>query len=229
MQLRELLGFAETRPALNLRGGEIRARVIGFEGNNFLDYLRIDLGSADGIEQGMPVVTEQGGLVGRIDSVTSDTASVLLIRDPESSVNAITLENRVTGVVRGDVSGNLILDLVPQNEQLAAGELVLTSGIALSDRPRFPRGLSIGQIVSVDRSDNETFQRAVVRPVVAFDRLEVVGVITNFDPAEPVPELDNVAAPADPAGAGEGITGTQGLTGTQNLTATDGISGAAGE
>ena len=215
VQLLELLDFAQTRPALNLRGGEIRARVIGFEGNNFLDYLRIDLGSADGIEVGMPVVTEQG-LVGRIDSVTSDTANVLLIRDPESSVNAITLNNRVTGLMRGAPSGNLVLDLVRQGAPLAAGDRVLTSGIASGETPRFPRGIPIGQIVSVDRSDNETFQRAVVQPIVNFDRLEIVAVITNFDPLEPVPQLEEPPA-GNPVDVGEDITSTQGLTATGTI------------
>ena len=37
--------------------------------------------------------------------------------------------------------------------------------------------------------DIDVFQQAVVRPTVDFPRLELVMVVTNFDPLEDVPEL----------------------------------------
>ncbi len=191
-RLRELLAFAEVRPGLELRGGQILAKVIGRDTNNFRSFLLIDLGSRHGIEPGMPVVTDQG-LVGRISSVTERTSKVLLITDPTSTVNAILQSSRLTGAVSGRPGDNPIMDFIPQGAQFSVGEIVLTSGLG----GNFPKGIPIGQVIEIRQRDFEIFQQAVIRPTVDFDRLELVMVVTNFDPLEFVPELDN--PPASPA------------------------------
>ena len=221
--LREMLRFAQTRPGLELRGAQIVARVIGQESNNFLEYITLDLGKNHGIEIGMPVVTDQG-LVGRISHVTDATSKVLLITDANSAVNAIMQSSRLNGVVRGVPGGNLIMDYIPQGAIFSIGEVVLTSGLG----GRFPKGIPIGQVVEIHHRDIDVFQQAVVRPTVDFSRLELVMVVTNFDPLEDVPELlvPEVSAPQEPeeelpadeeaGAAGEGEAGAEGApeTGT---------------
>ncbi len=195
-RLRELLAFAEVRPGLELRGGQILAKVVGRDTNNFRNFLLIDLGRQHGIEPGMPVVTDQG-LVGRISSVTERTSKVLLITDPTSTVNAILQSSRLTGAVSGRPGDNPIMDFIPQGAQFSVGEIVLTSGLG----GNFPKGIPIGQVIEIRQRDFEIFQQAVIRPTVDFDRLELVMVVTNFDPLEFVPELDN--PPEAPATAPE--------------------------
>lgn len=198
--MREMLRFAQTRPGLELRGAQLVARVIGQESNNFLEYIMLDLGASHGIEVGMAVLTDQG-LVGRISSVTDSTSKVLLITDASSAVNAIMQSSRLNGVVRGVPGGDLIMDYIPQNAIFSTGEVVLTSGLG----GRFPKGIPIGQVVEIRQRDIDVFQQAVVRPTVDFRRLELVMVVTNFDPLEDVPELlvpetaqDEAAPDAEP-------------------------------
>lgn len=194
--MRQMLRFAQTRPRLDLRGAQIVARVIGQESNNFLEYLMLDLGAGHGIAVGYPVVTDQG-LVGRISEVTETTSKVLLITDASSAVNAILQSSRLNGVVRGSPGGDLLMDYIPQGEVFSIGEVVLTSGLG----GRFPRGVPLGQVIEIRQRDIDVFQQAVVRPTVNFSRLELVMVVTNFDPLEDVPEL--LAPEAQPGGAGE--------------------------
>ena len=52
---------------------KVTARVVAGPRSNFSHAIEIDKGSADGLVLGMPVATG-GGLVGRIDQVTEDTA-----------------------------------------------------------------------------------------------------------------------------------------------------------
>lgn len=191
-RLRELLAFAETRPAFEMRGGQIIARVIGENATNFLSYVMIDLGSNHGIEVGMPVVTENG-LVGRISSVAAGTAKVLLITDSSSTVNAILQASRLTGTVNGSPGSHPVMGFIPQGTEVGVGEVVLTSGMGRN----FPKGIMIGQVVEVWQRDVNVFQEAVVRPTVNFGRLEFVNVITNFDPTEFVPQLDTAPASAE--------------------------------
>ena len=187
--LRAMLDFAQTRPRLELRGAQIVSRVIGEESTNFLESILIDLGRQHGIEVGMPVVTDEG-LVGRISDVTDTTAKVLLLNDPSSSASALLGESRLNGVVRGSTSGDLVMDFIPQGLTFTAGETVLTSGLG----GRFPKGIVIGQVEEIETQANAVFQKATVHPSVDFGSLELVLVITNFDPNEVLPDLQ---APTD--------------------------------
>jgi rod shape-determining protein MreC len=189
-RLRELLGFAETRPSFELLGGQIIARAIGQNATNFLNVAMIDLGSRHGIRVGMPVVNEQG-LVGRISDVTATTSKVLLITDPTSTVNAILQASRLTGVISGEPGSHPVIGFLPQGTEVGVGEVVLTSGMG----GKFPKGIHIGQVVEVWQRDENVFQEAVVRPTVNFGQLEEVMVVTNFDPSEYVPLLDRLPEP----------------------------------
>jgi rod shape-determining protein MreC len=191
--LREMLDFAQTRPGLELRGAQIVARVIGRESNNFLDYIMLDLGQTHGIAVGMSVVTDQG-LVGRISEVTESWSKVLLITDASSAVNAILQSSRLNGVVRGSPSGDLVMDYIPQGREFSIGEVVLTSGLG----GRVPKGIPLGQVTEIRQRDIDVFQQAVVQPTVDFQRLELVMIVTNFDPLENVPDM--LAPEVVPAG-----------------------------
>jgi rod shape-determining protein MreC len=177
--LRRLLDFTQANPSHSYKAAEIKGRVIGRDPSNFLSYLIIDAGSQQGIERGMPVVTERG-LVGRIADVGSNWAKVMLIIDPSSSVNALIQSSRATGVIEGQVGGNLVMKYIPQEDTVNVNDIVLTSGLG----GNFPKALIIGQVTTVYQHDIEMFQEAHIRPTVDFNELETVLVITNFLPAD---------------------------------------------
>lgn len=219
--LRALLDFAQKRPGLELRGAQIVGLAISQESTNFLDSIRIDLGLTHGVKVGMTVLTDQG-LVGRITEVTSNSQSkVLLLTDPTSAVQVVLQESRLDGVVRGSAGGNLLMDFIPNNREFKVGEAVLTSGIGSS----FPRGIPIGQVVEIIQRDIDFSQQAVIRPTVDFRRLELVAVVTNFDPAEEVEALAPIPTPnaAGTITGTNGISGTTGISGTFGITATNGV------
>jgi rod shape-determining protein MreC len=175
--LRRLLSFTQANPTHSYKAAEVKGRVIGRDSSNFLSYLIIDSGSQQGIEKGMPVVTERG-LVGRITEVGSNWAKVMLIIDPSSSVNALIQTSRATGTVEGQVGGSLVMKYIPQQDTVNVNDIVLTSGLG----GNFPKMLIIGQVTAVYQRDIEMFQQADIRPTVDFNNLEIVLVITNFLP-----------------------------------------------
>ena len=177
--LRSLLGFTQANPTHSYKAAEVKGRVIGRDPSNFLSYLTIDSGSQQGIEKGMPVVTERG-LVGRITDVGSNWAKVMLIIDPSSSVNALIQTSRATGVVEGQVGRSLVMKYIPQGDVVNVNDIILTSGLG----GNFPKKLIIGQITDIHQRDIEMFQQADIRPTVDFNNLEIVLVITNFLPAD---------------------------------------------
>ncbi|NLF51304.1 MAG: rod shape-determining protein MreC [Leptolinea sp.] len=188
-QLREaevlyaLLDFARSRP----ENEYVASAVIGRDPSPFLSYVIIDHGSDDGIRHGMPVVTQQG-LVGRVDAVTASASRLQLITDPGSTVNVRLQSTQTETLLQGSITGDLTLEMIPQETKLNTGDLVLTSGLGGS----YPSDVIIGQVISIQRREGELFQTASIQPAVDFAQLQAVLVITNFKPVdiEPLtPEL----------------------------------------
>jgi rod shape-determining protein MreC len=176
--LAALVNFSRSNPENSYSA----ASVIGRDPSPFLRYIIIDKGSSNGLLRGMPVVTDQG-LVGRVDAVISSAARVQLITDPSSAVNIRLEKARKEAILTGTVSGDLTLDLVPQDVALNAGDLVLTSGLGGG----FPPDLIVGQVLNVRKRDADLFQQAIIQPVVDFTQLKIVLIITDFRPVDIAP------------------------------------------
>jgi rod shape-determining protein MreC len=178
--LSSLLDFARAYPEYEYVG----ASVIGRDPSPFLQYVIINRGSDDGLRRGMPVVTQQG-LVGRISRVTAAAANVQLITDPATSINVRLQPSRDRAVLLGSITGDLTLDFIPQEANVNPGDLVLTSGFG----GNYPPNILIGQVTGVRSQDFDLFQSGSVQPVVDFEQLEIVLVVTNFQPIEIEPLL----------------------------------------
>ncbi|MCO6450606.1 MAG: rod shape-determining protein MreC [Caldilineales bacterium] len=191
-QLREFFKFAQINPTYDYRGGQIIARVINEPASPYSDIVRIDLGSEEGIAQGMPVVTDRG-LVGRIVETTPHTSQVLLLTDPNSAINVMTQSSRAPGMLGGRAGQLPLMDFIPDDVGVSEGEIVITSGLG----GNFPKGLIVGQITEVLQNDNRAFQQAIVQHTVDFERLELVLVITSFPP-QPQETPEEIEAAATP-------------------------------
>lgn len=167
-----LLDFARNNPEHEY----VPASVIGREISPYHQYIIIDKGSNNGIRYGMPVVTQQG-LVGRIDAVISDAARIQLITDAGSAVNVRLKTANVEGQVRGSITGETSLDMVPIDAKVDVGEVILTSGLGGT----YPPNIFVGQVFSMQSRQNALFQTGSVQPIVDFSVLSAVLVITNFE------------------------------------------------
>jgi rod shape-determining protein MreC len=197
-QLRELLNFVAVNPSLRAYvGGDVIGRsdlievaVVGQDPNPFIYYVIINRGAQDGLEVGMPVIAGEGRLVGRVAEVRPRWAKVQLLIDPGSQINGIVQSSRATGVITGRPDGSLYIEQVPQSERINAGDMVVTSG----QGNLLPKGLIVGQLTEVEQRDIDPYQQAKLQPAVDFQRLEMVLVITDF---EPIP-LDETPAESAP-------------------------------
>ncbi|MFQ5944631.1 MAG: rod shape-determining protein MreC [Anaerolineae bacterium] len=171
--LRRQLNFSQANPDLEL----VAARVVGLGGSGLRDVLTVDRGERQGIQSGMPVITTSG-LVGQVLEVHPQSAMVLLLTDPASSINARIQSSRATGAARGVPGGGLSMGLIQQEVPVRVGDIVLTSGLGGT----FPSGLVIGHVAEVRRSDAALFQEATLVPAVASEALETVMIVVGFEP-----------------------------------------------
>ena len=184
--LSALVDFARAQP----ENQYLAAAVIGRDPSPFLQYVIINRGSDDGVRRGMPVVTDRG-LVGRISRVTASAASVQLITDPAMIVNVRLEPSRAEAVLTGSITGEVALGQIPQSANVQPGDLLLTSGLG----GNYPANILIGQVTGVRSRDIELFQSASVQPTVEFDQLEIVLIITNFNPIDISPLVPNDQSP----------------------------------
>ena len=158
----------------------LTASVIGLDSNQSVRSIIVDKGSADNVRVGMPIESARG-LVGQVFRTTPNSSQGILITDSSSAVPARLGTSRATGILRGGgVGGSLSMDWIDLKHQLEVGEVVLTSGLG----GRFPQDLVIGRVIEVDRREAELFQRAIIQPAVDFDSIEVLFVITDFEPVD---------------------------------------------
>jgi rod shape-determining protein MreC len=173
-----LVDFARANPDYSYKA----AAVIGRDPSPFLRYIIINVGSNEGVLPGMPVVTDKG-LVGRVDAVISEAARVQLVTDASSAVNVRLQASGTEAMLIGSITGNLSLDMIPQDAAIQVGDVVLTSGLG----GNYPAKILIGQVVSVRTLQSELFQQAAIQPNVDYNRLQFVLVITNFKPVNIAP------------------------------------------
>jgi rod shape-determining protein MreC len=130
----------------------------------------IDKGSDTGLAVDMPVITPEG-VVGKTIAIFHHTSQVLTITDSSNGVGSMLEKNEIEGVVKGTGEGLCSLDYVMNEDHVAPGDLIVTSGLDQI----YPRGLLVGSVERVD--DGEVYKNIVVKPAAALDRLENVLVI----------------------------------------------------
>ncbi len=169
-RLRRLLAFRERVSLEELLAGSVGAKVIGREPTEWYRMVTIDKGRREGIQKGMPVITAEG-IVGYISEVARNASRVRLILDGVASVGGLVQRSRAKGVVKGRGTNlSEMVHLSPEAD-IKGGDLIVSSGLG----GRYPAGLRIGKVISVQRKDY--LQKAWVLPAVDFSRLEEVLVL----------------------------------------------------
>jgi rod shape-determining protein MreC len=79
--------------------------------------------------------------------------------------------------LKGSLTGDLSLDMIPLDEVIEPGDVVLTSGLG----GNYPPNIFVGQVLSTQRRENALFQTASVQPIVNFESINAVLVIDNFE------------------------------------------------
>jgi len=170
-KLRQLVNFQETT-------GQkfILADITAKSNLSASRTFNLNKGEKNGILKDQAVIIGTGAIIGKILAVEKNSAIVLLLTDNNSRL-AVSLEGESgSGVLlRGNQGLSLILDLVPLSIVLKPNQKVLTSGA----EPGIPKGLIVGEIESLMPTGDSLFQTAVVKPIIDYDKLTVVGVVVE--------------------------------------------------
>lgn len=171
-RLRNALNYRE-RSSFKL----VPAEVVTRDASTWWHTVTINRGKDDGIDNDMPVVTDEG-LVGKTTTVGPNIAVVLLVSDENCKVAANVEGTREQGIVTGErvvgtITPFLDLNFLSKQANLQPGQKAFTSGVG----GVFPPGLFVGTVKNY--KVRELDGQAQLTPAVDMAKLEDVFVVTG--------------------------------------------------
>lgn len=142
------------------------------------DEIFINKGSENGLSKGMPVLTGQKALVGKLNQVYKNYSSVSLVSKKGFSFDVkIKGDKDVSAIAEGEGGLNISLNLIPREENIQKESAVFTSSLG----GNFPDSLLVGKIKEIVKKDAESFQKARIENAFNLEELNHLFIITNFN------------------------------------------------
>lgn len=158
---------------------KVAARVISKDSNNWYNVFTIDKGERDGMKKNMNVLAGNG-LAGIITEVHYNYSIVRALIDDNSNVSGMFIKTSDTCFVQGDLKlmdeGKIRVELISKDAQVSDGDEIVTSHIS----PNFLEGITIGYVSDIKLDPSNMTKTAFLTPVVDFERLEEVLIITEL-------------------------------------------------
>jgi rod shape-determining protein MreC len=149
---------------------KVFARIIGYFPQQ--NRATLDRGEESGIKPHMPVCAADG-LVGIVETVSANSCQVLLVTSPQIRIaSEVVGVARVPGVVRGETSSRLAMDLFA-SDPVYTGEQIVTSGFSKS----IPAGIPVGTVVEAMDDPQFGLRRVFVLPSVHMGSVDEVYVL----------------------------------------------------
>ena len=160
---------------------EVRvAEIMAVDANPYEHNLVIDIGSRNGAYDGQAIVAADG-VVGQVIRTGLMTSQAVLISDTDHALPVEVNRNglRTIAVGTGEID-RLDLPFLPNNADIRAGDLLVTSGLGGA----FPAGYPVAVVDSVTRIPQDPFADVNAKPSAALDQVREVMLIWSVPAAD---------------------------------------------
>lgn len=202
----------------------VAARVTGYSSDSYNRIITIDVGSASGVTEGLPVMGTTG-VVGQVISVSTYSSQVRLLNDAQSGVAVMLQSSRSEGILSGSVEGVLYLEGVDEGVEVTEGEAVITSGLGGG----YFRGLVIGTVSKVEQRQGDATRTIVIIPNASFDNISEVLVVLGMSNNGAADENQSTANAIISAVGPDALLGNTSGNTTSNTDQTQNDSDGSGE
>jgi rod shape-determining protein MreC len=156
----------------------------------------VDVGRADGVYEGSPVMTAEG-LLGIVREVDEHTAQAIDWTHPDFRVPAMTADGEAYGTVeprRGRYREDDLLALTgaPFQVDVRPGRRVISSGRGTL----FPRGIFIGTVLGIEEADTGWRKSYLIRPGIRPEAARHV-MVSVTEALQDLSDVWNVDVPPD--------------------------------
>lgn len=177
LELKELLGLKQTLTSIKTISGN----VVEKDSTNYNNSLLLNVGTKDGVDLYMAVVTPSG-LIGQISHVSENSSVVKLLTSQEGK-NAFAVkiqldaQNSVEALLEGyDVEEQMYLvRLLDSTKEVKKNQKVVTSGLG----EIVPGGLLVGEVESFESSTATLSVVLKVKPAASFSRINAVVIVSK--------------------------------------------------
>jgi rod shape-determining protein MreC len=154
----------------------ITAKVINNSVNRRNNYLTLNIGSLQGIEPEMGVISSEG-IVGIVKDTSKHFCSVMSFLHKDSKISAKLKKSGYIGslVWDGYDANHASLKDIATHVQLSKGDTIVTSSYSSI----FPENIMIGRIEDFERKAGDNFYEISVRLSTDFSKLSYVYVVNN--------------------------------------------------
>jgi rod shape-determining protein MreC len=153
--LRGQLGVAKN---LNLK--ILLARIFNIQKSAQSSTILINKGKADGVKKSMAVITSGNILVGIVDQVFDTTSRILIIDDPRAKINGRIQGSNTLVSTSGGLGGNLVLDLITNQEDVKEGDIIVTNGL-----DGLPQSLPMAKVTKVEITGGSLFKKVQAKAI----------------------------------------------------------------
>ena len=202
----------------------VAARLTGYSSDSYNRIITIDVGSASGVTEGLPVMGTTG-VVGQVISVSTYSSQVRLLNDAQSGVAVMLQSSRSEGILSGSVEGVLYLEGVDEGVEVTEGEAVITSGLGGG----YFRGLVIGTVSKVEQRQGDATRTIVITPNASFDNISEVLVVLGMSNNGAADENQSTANAIISAVGPDALLGNTSGNTTSNTDQTQNNSDGSGE
>lgn len=171
-RLKNMLGFKGEKD-FNV----IPANVLSDVGSHTMSSLTVDQGSDDGVELLSGVVDAHAQLVGKVVALSPSTAVVQLVNDKNFRVSVRELRSRDVGILSYSLNKGYVIQDVPKNAEVIAGDSVVTSGFS----DIFPEHIFVGWVSDISPVIEDYVKSVQVDLATDFNRLEEVFILKQDD------------------------------------------------
>lgn len=174
-RLKELVGLKEEREDFDL----VSAYIITWDSNDWTSSFTINKGSGAGIGENMVAITAQGEVVGIVDTVGSNWATITTVLDSSLEISAQIASSGYSGMVQGayitGAEGMLRMNYLQTDAVIRNDDQVVTAGSTL-----YPRDLILGYVSNAGFDETGVAKYALLKPAADFENMEQVFILTNY-------------------------------------------------
>ena len=172
VRLRNLLGASR-----KIADDVIVAELLSVDQNPYRQLIEINKGSSDGVEIGHAVI-DDFGIMGQVVHVNPQSASIILISDPEHAIPVQFIRSGTRSVAFGRGSTRqLELRYLPATADIMVDDELVTSGLG----GRFPPDYPVARVTAISEDKVLGFVSVLAEPKARLDSSREVLVIKPYE------------------------------------------------
>ena len=157
------------------------ANIVSKSQSGYVSIFTIDKGSFHGIKENMPVISDEGALIGVTYSVEATSTRCKSVLSYDVNVGVYDKETGETGILSGSfetfMQNRCIIKNIPHETTLVPGSKIFTSGLG----EIYPRDLVIGSVYGFIPEQGSQTKNAVIALDDSIITSDSIMVITSFE------------------------------------------------